>query len=153
MSPPLLRAILAGLGLAACAPAWSQVALEPGLWRIKVASTSNGKPEPPQDDKVCLQDELKDLAKYFSPELEGVQAECTRTKRPVGGPNELAYRMSCKGNGFTTEMNSTVTIVSPKQFKLYLRMDTRTRKETAKVVADGEATHLGPCPEAATPTR
>jgi hypothetical protein len=126
-----------------------QIVLEPGLWRVTASSTSNGKAEPDQDEEVCLEAELKDLGKYFAPELEGVRAKCSRTKRPTGNPNILAHRMTCTGadSPFTTEMQANVVLVSPTHFKLSMRIDTKTPTETAQFVAEGEAKRIGPCPK------
>ncbi len=142
-------ALLFAVAASATTLAYGQTVLEPGLWRITVNSTTNGRPEPEQDDKVCLEAELKDLGKYFAPELEGVKAKCTRARRPTGDPNVLAYRMTCTGTApkFTTEMQSNVTIVSATHFKLSLKMDSKTPKESALVVAEGEAKRIGPCPK------
>ena len=65
-------AILGVLAVFAAAPsAHAQAALEPGLWRVTVSSTTNGKPDPNQDTKECLGEELKDITAYFAPQLEG----------------------------------------------------------------------------------
>lgn len=142
-------ALLFAVAASATNLAYGQIALEPGMWRVTVNSTTNGKPQPPQDDQLCLEDELKDLAKYFSPEFEGVQAKCTRTKRPTGDPNSLSYAMTCTGTAskFTSEVQSNVILVSATHFKLSLKMDTKTPKESALVVAEGEAKRVGPCPK------
>ena len=144
-SAALLFAVAAG----AANLAYGQIALEPGLWRVMVNSTTNGEPQPPQDDQLCLEAELKDIAKYFSPEFEGVQAKCTRARRPTGDPNSLSYRMTCTGTAskFTSEVQSNVTLVSATHFKLSLKMNTKTPKESALVVAEGEAKRIGPCPK------
>ena len=55
--------------------AYGQTVLEPGLWRVTVNSTTNGRPEAEQDDQVCLEAELKDLGKYFAPERDGREAK------------------------------------------------------------------------------
>lgn len=142
-------ALLFAVAASATNLAYGQIALEPGLWRVMVSSTTNGRPEADQDDQVCIDAEFKDLAKYFAPELEGVRAKCTRTKRPTGDPNVLAYRMTCTGTipKFTTEMQSNVTIVSATHFKLSLKMHSKTPKESALVVAESEAKRIGPCPK------
>jgi len=124
-----------------------QIVLTPGLWRVTATSTTNGKPEPDQDEEVCLDAELKDLGKYFAPELEGVRAKCARTKRPTGSPNIHAYRLNCTGidSKFTTEMQTNVVIVSATHFKLNMRIDTKTPTETAVVLAEGESKRVGAC--------
>ena len=129
--------------------AYGQTVLEPGMWRVTVNSTTNGQPQPPQDEEVCLEAELKDLAKYFSPEFEGVQAKCKRAKQPTSDPNSLSYRMTCTGTAskFTSEVQSNVILVSATHFKLSLKMNTKTPKESALVVAEGEAKRIGPCPK------
>jgi hypothetical protein len=58
----------------------AQAALEPGMWRLTLTSTTNGKPDPKQDSKECLGEQLKDLAAYFAPQLEGAKATCQRTR-------------------------------------------------------------------------
>jgi hypothetical protein len=145
----LVVLVISCAGTTTLAQGQQQTVLEPGLWRVVAKSTTNGRPEPDQDEEVCLSAELKDLGKYFAPELEGVRAKCGRTKRPTGNPNVLAYRMTCTGIDakFTTEMQTNVTIVSATHFKLSMKIDTKTPTETALVVAEGEAKRVGPCPK------
>ena len=86
----LVAALVAGNTWAA------QTGLEPGNWKLKVASTVNGKPEPEQNTQDCLHaDHLKDLGAYFAPDLEGVKAKCTKTQQPTGDAAKLAYKMRC----------------------------------------------------------
>lgn len=130
----------------AVASADTQPALEPGLWRITLKSTTNGKPDPDQDSKECLGEELKDIAAYFAPQLEGVEAQCTRTRHPSNDPKILAYRMHCTGPGFTTNAETSVTVENPRRFRLNLRIDSRAEPESATVVAKGEGTWISACP-------
>jgi uncharacterized protein DUF3617 len=124
--------------------ALAQLKLEEGNWHITTRSTTNGKPDPVQEQDECLRDELKDLASYFAPALEGVEAKCD--KKPQKAPDgSIVYRMRCVGKGFTTEASSEVRIVGPKHFMALLRMDTRTSKERAVVEARAEGRHTGPC--------
>jgi hypothetical protein len=127
--------------------AWgAQVGLEPGNWKLKVASTINGKPEPEQNTQDCLRaDQLKDLGTYFAPDLAGVNAKCTKTQRPTGDATKLAYKMRCTGSGFTLEMDAGVSIESPRHFVADIRMHTKTRKESALVVAKAEGRREGAC--------
>lgn len=126
----------------ACALA--QRAMEQGNWRITTHATTNGKAEPVQAQDECLRDELKDLAGYFAPALEGVAAKCAKTPRKAGD-RTIAYKMHCTGKGFTMDAESEVDIVGPKQFTARLKMDTKTSKGRAVVVAKAEGTHTGPC--------
>ena len=123
-----------------------QTQLQPGMWRVQVESTTNGKAEPPQDNQTCLKDELKDPARYFAPELEGVKAKCTRTRVPNKDKNVLGYRLKCAGSNFTTEADAQVIVVTPEHFRLALRMESKTPTQQALVIARGEAKRVGNCP-------
>ena len=121
-------------------------ALEPGMWKISVTSTTNGKSNPKEDTDQCLGDELKDLTSYFAPQLENAQAECTNTLQPSEDPNQIAYRMQCRGAGFTVEALTSVTFESSRDFSMTMRIDSRTPRESAIVVASGEGHRTGACP-------
>lgn len=125
---------------AACA----QTPLEPGVWRITVTSTTNGKPDPKQESKECLGDELKDLASYFAPQLEGAKATCKRTRQPEKD-RTVAYRMQCSGEGFTVDALTSVTVVNSRHFTMSIRTDSRAPGESAVVVAKGEGRRIGAC--------
>lgn len=133
---------VAVMALPPCAMAQRQ--MERGNWHITTHVTTNGKPEPVQVQDECLGDELKDLAAYFSPALEGVNAKCDRTPRKAGA-NSIAYKMKCTGKGFTMESESEVIVQGPKKFIANLKMDTKTAKERAVVVAKAEGNHTGAC--------
>ncbi|MGH7767306.1 MAG: DUF3617 domain-containing protein [Candidatus Binatia bacterium] len=122
----------------------AQPALEPGLWRISVTSTTNGKPDPNQDSKECLGDELKDLASYFAPELEGAKATCKRTRQPAAD-RKTGYRMQCSGAGFTVDALTSVTIENSRHFTMSIRTDSRAPGESAIVVVKGEGRRIGAC--------
>jgi len=124
--------------------ALAQSKLDEGNWHITTKSTTNGKPEPVQEQDECLRDELKDLAAYFSPALEGVAAKCTRTpkKAPDG---TIAYKLRCVGKGFTMDASSEVKIAGPRQFTVILKVDSKTTKERAVVEARAEGRHTGSC--------
>ena len=128
----------------------AQPGLEPGNWKLKVTSSVNGKPEPEQNTEDCLRAaQLKDLGAYFAPDLEGVKAKCAKTQKPTGDATKLAYQMRCTGSGFTLNMDAGVSIESPRHFVADIRMHTKTKKESALVVAKAEARWDGPCkPEA-----
>lgn len=145
----IFGALLLSVAAIAILPANGQTVLEPGLWRITVNSATNGKRDPDQDNQECLEAELKDLGKYFAPELEGVRAKCTRTRLRTNDPNILVHRLKCTGthSKFTTEMESKVNIVNATHFNLYLKMDSKTPKESATVIAEGEAKRIGACPK------
>ena len=147
MARPALFAVLAVM-LALPGAAAAQTVLQPGMWRITVNSTTNGKPDPAQDNKTCLKDELKDPARYFAPELEGVKSKCNRNRVPQKDKNVLGYRLKCTGthSSFTTEAEAQVTILAPDHFTLSIRMDSKTPKERALVEAQGEAKRVGDCP-------
>ena len=126
--------------------AWAaQPELEPGNWKLTANTTTNGKPEPVQNTEECLGDELKDLGAYFAPELEGVKAKCKRARLPSKDARKLEYRMQCTGSGFTVKAETSVTIEGPRHFTATMRMDTRTKKESALVVADLEGRWAGAC--------
>ncbi len=136
---------LAAAAFAACT-AWAATPeLEPGNWKLHVVSTTNGKPEPVQNTEECLVDELKDLGAYFAPDLEGVKAKCKKTRLPSSDPKKLIYRTQCTGSGFTTDITATVTIESSRHFTASLRMHTKTKTESALVVADADARWAGAC--------
>ncbi len=113
-------------------------------------SSVNGKPEPEENTEDCLRaDQLKDLGAYFAPDLEGVKAKCTRARKPSSDPRQLIYHMRCAGSGFTTEMDATVTIEGPRRFVAEIRMNSKTRKESALVLTKAEGRWTGACkPEA-----
>lgn len=122
----------------------SQPALEPGLWRITVTSTTNGKADPNQDLKECLGEELKDLPAYFAPQLEGVQATCKVTRLP-DADRTFGHRMQCSGAGFTVDALTSVTIETSRHFIVSIRSDSRATREAALVVAEGEGHRIGEC--------
>ncbi len=141
------RGVLALVAALIAGNAWgAQAGLEPGNWKLKVASTVNGKPEPEQNTQDCLRaDQLKDLGAYFAPDLEGAKAKCTKTQKPTGDATKLAYRMRCTGSGFTLEMDAGASIESARHFVVDIRMHTRTRTESALVVAKAEGRWDGAC--------
>ena len=141
------KGILALAAALAMGGAWgAETGLEPGKWKLKVASSVNGKPEPEQHTQDCLRaGQLRDLGAYFAPDLEGAKAKCAKTRKPTGDATKLAYRMRCTGNGFTLEMDAGVSIESPRHFVADIRMHTKTRKESAIVVAKAEGRWEGAC--------
>jgi hypothetical protein len=126
------------------APVLAQRDMEPGNWHITTHVTTNGKAEPVQVQDECLKDELKDLAAYFSPSLEGVQAKCNRTPQKAPA-DSIAYKMHCAGQGFTLDAESSVKIHDAKRFTANMKMDTKAPKERAVVVAKAEGHHTGAC--------
>ncbi len=133
---------ITALALPGCALAERE--MEPGNWHITTHVTTNGKPEPVQVQDECLRDELKDLAAYFAPSLEGVQAKCARTPQKAP-PDSIAYKMRCTGQGFTMDAESEVKVLGPKRFIANMKMDTKASKERAVVIAKAEGNHTGPC--------
>lgn len=138
---------IAGLGVAfaASSAAGAESALEPGMWRVTVATTTNGKPDPDQDSKECLGEELKDLAAYFAPQLEGGKAECKRTRQP-SKDREVTYRLQCHGGGFTVDAMTSVTVENSRHFTVTMQINTRTERESAIVVANAQGHRTGACP-------
>jgi hypothetical protein len=126
---------------AACA----QVVLEPGMWRITVTSTTNGKRDPVQDSTECLGEELKDLATYFAPQLEGAEVECKRTRQP-SDERKVNYRMQCSATGLTVDALTSFTVENSRHFTVTMRTNSRTPQESAVVVAKGKASWTGACP-------
>jgi hypothetical protein len=140
--------MLAGVAAAAFVAciAWAaQPELEPGNWKLHVVSTTNGRPEPVQNTEECLGDELKDLGAYFAPDLEGVKAKCKRARLPSSDPKKLIFRMQCTGSGFTTDITTTTTIESSRHFTASMRINSKTKTESALVVADADARWVGAC--------
>ena len=132
----------------ACAlptPAFAEVRLHPGKWRVQAESVTNGVADPSQDEEVCLRDELKDLAGYFAPKLEGVKAKCTTTNLPAGDRKTIARRLRCTGDGFTYEAVSQVILVEPSRFSIKFQSTAKTQRETGIVSMQADARHLGPC--------
>jgi len=142
---PARIGILASAAFAACTAWAAQPELEPGNWRLHVVSTTNGKPQPVEDTEECLGDELKDPGTYFAPDLEGVEAKCKKTRLPSSDPRKLVYRTQCTGSGFTVDMAATVTIESSRHFTSSLRMHTKTKEESALVVANTDGRWAGAC--------
>jgi hypothetical protein len=122
-----------------------QPALEPGMWRITVTTTTNGKADPAQDVKECLGEELKDLPAYFAPQLEGGEAECTRTRQP-SEDRKVAYRMQCRGAGFTVDALTGVTVENSRHFTATMRINSQAEQESALVVGKAEGRRTGACP-------
>jgi hypothetical protein len=133
-------------GLAGAYAAAAQLALEPGMWRVTVTSTTNGEPNPAEDTQQCLGEELKDLVSYFAPKLEGANAQCTNTRQPSETHNQVAYRMQCRGAGFTVDALTSVTLESSSHFTATIRIDSRTQEESALVVANAQGHRTGACP-------
>lgn len=122
-----------------------QPALEPGMYRIMFNSTTNAKADPPQDIKQCLGEELKDLVGYFAPRLEDVEAKCERTRQP-SKDREVLYRMQCSGAGITIDALTGATIENSRHFTITMRVQTRTKQESALVIGKGEGHLIGACP-------
>jgi hypothetical protein len=131
---------------AASSAAGAQPELEPGMWRLTINSTTNGKADPAQDSEQCLGEELNDLAAYFTPQLEGAESEveCTPTRQPAKD-RELSYRMQCRGADLTIDALTRVTIENSRHFTMSIRTDSRTSQESAIVVAKGEGRWIGAC--------
>jgi outer membrane protein OmpA-like peptidoglycan-associated protein len=142
-----IRIRQAHLSATVAAPASSaDVTLEPGNWRVQVTSSTNGNPDPAQDAEQCIHpDEVSNLDNYFAPILEDAKADCRRSREPSTNPRILNYEMHCVGAGFTQDMVASVTIDSPRQFRMTIRMQTRTPSESALVLAQSEANWLGAC--------
>lgn len=136
--------VLATAGFVSAA-ADAPLRLDPGNWRVRATSVTNGVADPEQDSEMCLNAELKDLAAYFAPALEGVKAKCSTTRVPSKDPKIIARRLRCTGSGFTYEAETTVTIVDPSRFTLTLRSRAKTRRETGIVSLAGQGDRLGPC--------
>jgi hypothetical protein len=151
-----LAALLATFLLAGAADSASaQTELEPGTWKLHVASTTNGNPDPVRDSEDCLKgDQLKDLGAYFAPSLEGAQADCNSRRQPSSDPGRVDYRMQCTGDGFTIDATTTVKIESARRFTAALRIDSRSESEAALVLAEVEGIWGGACkaPPPADPT-
>lgn len=130
--------------LAATFAAHAQSGLEPGLWKIAVNTTVNGVADPDQDLEECLGRELDDLAAYFAPRLEGLAVQCRRAREP-SSPEVVAYRMQCRGAGFSIDAATSTTIESPVKFTLKMRIDTRTDEESAVVIANADGRRVAAC--------
>jgi hypothetical protein len=111
---------------------------------MTVTSTTNGKPDPKQDFKQCLGEELKDLPAYFAPQLEGGQATCKHTRQPEAD-RTINYRMQCSGAGFTIDALTSITFENSRHFTMSIRTDSRAPGESATVIAKGEGRWIGAC--------
>jgi hypothetical protein len=136
-----LAASLALLPAAAQAPAPT---LDPGLWALRIVTTTNGKDEKTESSQQCLGDELKDLGNYFSPKLEDVQAECKRQRQPAGD-KQISHTLECKGANFTMSAATLVNIESERAFSAAMRVDSKAGSESAQIAAKIEGQRLGPC--------
>lgn len=134
------------LVLAASSATGTQPALEPGMWRITLTSTTNGKADPAQESTQCLGEELKDLAGYFAPQLEEADATCERERQP-SKDRGVTYRMHCRGTGLTVDALTGATIEDARHFTVTMRIETRTPNESALVIAKGKGRRTGTCPE------
>ncbi|MGQ0429923.1 MAG: DUF3617 domain-containing protein [Gammaproteobacteria bacterium] len=142
--------VAASLGTAFASPraGGDDAVLEPGMWRLTLTSTTNGNPDPVQDFRQCLGEELKDLPAYFAPQLENpdnVELKCSRAQQPPT-ERELTYRMQCSGAGLTVDALTSVTIQDSHHFTVTLQINSRTEQESALVVGEGEGRWTGACP-------
>ena len=136
---------LAGVAALLAYGAWAQAQLEPGRWTLRVSSTTNGKPDPVQNSEQCLGDELKDLGSYFSPQLQGAEADCKRSEESTDGGRKIVRRMECTGDGFSVAATTTVTIIDSRSFTASIQVESKTPKQTSSVVADAEGRWTGAC--------
>jgi hypothetical protein len=122
--------------------------LEAGLWRLKTVITNNGVPDPIVDEKLCVSaEELEDLDVYFALAPEGVPGKCTSARVPADGENVMKFRMRCAGPGFTTDLRATVTITSPRNYRVDARADARDHGKPVVAITKAEAQRIGPCPK------
>ena len=122
--------------------------LEPGFWHLKTVITNNGVPEPVDEEKLCVTpEELADLDVYFAMSSEGIPGKCTSSRVPTGAENTLGFRMRCAGPGFTTDMRATITIESPRSYRLDGRADARQGGKPIVAITKAQARLLGPCPQ------
>ena len=122
--------------------------LEAGLWRLKTVITNNGVPDPIVDEKLCVTaEELEDLDVYFALAPEGVPGKCTSSRVPDNGENVMKFRMRCAGPGFTTDLRATVTITSPRTYRVDARADARENGKPVVAITRAEAQRIGPCPK------
>lgn len=135
----LAPCVLFGLDAGAAPPV-----LEPGNWMFSIESTTNGRREPPMVAEDCLDEQLKDLGAYFAPKLEGAEARC-ETTRNAESERVMAYRMQCKGAGFTATSTVRVTIEDSRRVTLRSVLETKTLQGDSMVVAAGEALRTGAC--------
>jgi hypothetical protein len=133
------------MAVAAPACAVAQGTLEEGNC-TSPKSTTNGKPDPVQEQDECLRDELKDLAAYFAPALEGVQAKCKKTPRKTRERHHRLQGCTAPARASRWMRRARLKIVGPKEFTpRWLKMDTKTSKERAIVVANAVGRQTGPC--------
>jgi hypothetical protein len=122
--------------------------LEGGLWRLKTVITNNGVPDPVVDEKLCVTaEEVQDLDSYFALVPDGVPGKCTSGRVPADGENVMKFRMRCAGPGFTTDLRATVTITSPRTYRVDARADARENGKPVVAITKAEAQRIGPCPK------
>jgi hypothetical protein len=122
--------------------------LEPGLWHLKTVITNNGVAEPVEEEKLCVTpEELADLDVYFAISSEGLPGKCTSSRVPTTAGNTMGFRLRCAGPGFTTDLRATVTIESPRSYRLDGRADARQGGKPIVAITRAQARRLGPCPE------
>jgi len=130
----------------AAAEPQSAIKLQPGTWRLRVSSITNGVADPAQDTEVCISaEELSDLGSYFAPVLEDVDADCKKTRQPSADPNKIDYRMACIAPKITVNSMSQVMIESINRFDLAMVIDSRTEIETGHVEVSAQANWVRPC--------
>ena len=111
---------------------------------FSIESVTNGRPDPTLTGEECLDAQLKDLAGYFAPKLEGAAAKCEITRKPAD-PRTLDYRMKCRGDGFTLSAVTIVTLEDSRRVTIRSQLDTRTIQGEGRVVSAGEALRTGAC--------
>jgi hypothetical protein len=109
-------------------------------------------PNEPEDTEACLEaGEQKDLGSYYAPSLEGADADCNRVRQPTQDPRKVDYSMVCRGEGFSVDATTSVTIEASDRFSVAIESHTRSEGETATVVAGVKAKRTGPCKPAPRP--
>ncbi len=111
---------------------------------FSIDTTTNGIAEPQRIGEECLDAQLKDLGAFFSPKLDGLDAQCETSRKP-SGKRSIEYGMKCRGAGFTMDAQTRVTIRDSRHFSLAMQLETRAVKGTAKVLTVGEALRTGAC--------
>lgn len=137
--PACLAVLLAPLAAADAGPP----ALEPGNWMYSMQVVANGKPQPPQTGEECLEAQVKDLAAYFTPKVEGAELACD-TQRKADG-NAIEYALRCKGSAMTLDGLTRVTIEDARRVTIRSQLLTRTMYGDNLVLSKGEALRTGRC--------
>jgi hypothetical protein len=91
-----------------------------------------------------VKEEIKDLPKHFVPRLDDDRAKCTTVPQQTSDTS-IAYKTECISDGYTTDMESSFRVESPKHFIATVKMDTKWLNKRIVAVTTIDGRHAGPC--------